>query len=166
MKVKMRMEADPAACAIDRNMDEAARIMRERGTLAVYVVDGGHLAGVVRDRDVALAVHGWLVPLHRLAVRDSMGPALCSVQSDDSLEAAEALMRRHGLRELPVVDPRGALVGSLEARDVVSAPRAGAAAAPLHAVPPIVAYARQQALDLAALTEAEATRDLFELLHR
>jgi CBS domain-containing membrane protein len=57
-----------------------------------------------------------------LAVRDLMTPAGPSLRSDETVEAALALILRHRRRHLTVVDGDGDLVGLVSLRDLVAGP--------------------------------------------
>lgn len=99
---------------------EAARLMAEEGVGALPVVWQDKVTGIVTDRDIALAV---------LAGDQDPGDAvvgdLCRVDAPTCvhetapLGIAAALMRRHAVRRLPVVDEDDRLVGILTSDDVL-----------------------------------------------
>jgi acetoin utilization protein AcuB len=55
----------------------------------------------------------------RPQIQDHMTSALVVIEPDKTLNEAAALMRRHGVRHLPVVDKKGKLVGIVSQRDVL-----------------------------------------------
>lgn len=58
------------------------------------------------------------VPLSR-QIQSFMTKALVVVDPDQTLNQAAALMRRHKVRHLPVVDAKGKLVGIVSQRDIL-----------------------------------------------
>jgi CBS domain-containing protein len=60
-----------------------------------------------------------------MTVASAMSRRIFTVGYDDSLAAAEGIMRRHSLRRLPVVDRQGRLVGVLSISDIAVNARLG-----------------------------------------
>jgi acetoin utilization protein AcuB len=56
-----------------------------------------------------------------MLVRNRMSTPPITVRADTSFQQALALMQEHGVRRLPVVDERGALIGIVAQRDVLIA---------------------------------------------
>jgi CBS domain-containing protein len=56
-----------------------------------------------------------------MLVRSRMSSPPITVRADTSFQQALALMQEHGVRRLPVVDERGALIGIVAQRDVLIA---------------------------------------------
>ena len=99
----------------DETLEVAAQRMETEGVGLLVVVDEGRPSGVLTDRDVALHVLAPDGPL----VGDAMGPKPWTVRTDAPLSDAVALMSRHGVRRLPVVDADGHSLGIIAADDVV-----------------------------------------------
>ncbi len=59
------------------------------------------------------------VSLDDVTVRDTMSDQLITADEDDDLLSTLMKMREKGVRRLPVVDAKGALVGILTADDVI-----------------------------------------------
>ena len=100
----------------------AAQLMREFhvGTLVVVDERDGRVpAGIITDRDVAVAVVAKGLDPDQLCVEDVMGPDLVSAKQTDGVSQTIELMHAKGVRRLPVVDERGALVGIVSADDFV-----------------------------------------------
>ena len=76
-------------------------------------------AGIITDRDVAVAVVAKGLDPDQLRVEDVMGPDLVSAKQTDGVSQTIELMHAKGVRRLPVVDERGALVGIVSADDFV-----------------------------------------------
>jgi len=115
---------DPAT-----TVQHAAHELAARGFTALPVVDGaGELCGIVTEADVIRGVrHDARSP--RLAaemaaaaprsVREVMTTDVVTVTPWTDTADVVALMHARGFRAVPVVEPRGALVGILSRRDVV-----------------------------------------------
>ena len=113
-----------AVACIDNTADlsAAAQMMRERhvGFLIVYRA-GDELRrpiGVLTDRDIVIEVLAKQVAADALTVEDVMTRQ--PVIANEGEELADVLqgMRMAGIRRVPVVDARGALLGVLAIDDV------------------------------------------------
>jgi CBS domain-containing protein len=83
------------------------------------VLDGRRLTGIITADDLTLlAAEPSLVPLTNAV--DLMRPPV-SVRPQDNLQAALEAMVANGIREIPVTDDAGNLVGWLEDRAIASA---------------------------------------------
>jgi CBS domain-containing protein len=107
------------------SVDEAARLMRERHVGCLVVVEQGESgrlpAGVITDRDIVMAVVARDVDAKTVRVSDVMSPSVVSVSEKDTLFDVLSLMRRRGVRRLPVTGAHGVLAGVLSLDDVVGA---------------------------------------------
>ena len=109
----------------------AARLMREHhiGYLVVVAAEpqggaGGAVTkpiGVLTDRDIVVAVVAKEADPRALTAGDIMNMQPAVVLEGDSLDNAVQLMRRQGIRRLPVVGGTGELVGVLSLDDVIDA---------------------------------------------
>ena len=105
----------------DADVVEAARLMRDHDTGALFVVADGRLAGVITDRDIV--VRSVADELMRSArVRDIMSVEVVTAFGDQTVEEAKELIAEHGITRLPVVDrehqPLGILsLASLENKE-------------------------------------------------
>ncbi|MHC4938974.1 MAG: CBS domain-containing protein [Planctomycetota bacterium] len=120
MKVKKVMQEEVASCSLDSPITEAARIMWEHDCGFVPVVEEGKLAGLVTDRDIAIAGLMTGLPLGLVRVREVMTDEVASCDPDDELTEAHAIMRENQVRRLPVVDEEFHLVGVLSLNDLVN----------------------------------------------
>ncbi len=111
-----------------REMDEltlAARLMRERhiGYLVVVkpnLLDGTFTpVGVITDRDIVVAVVAKEADPRALKVGDVMTRQPAVVDEGSSVSTALQLMRKIGVRRLPVIGRAGMLVGVLSLDDVL-----------------------------------------------
>ena len=102
---------------------EVLILCRKAGSRRIHpVVDAsGHLLGVVGSEELAiLASSPELAPV--TTASDLMRPAI-SVRTDDDIGTAVEKMLRCGVRELPVTDAGGRLLGLIDDNDVSSAYR-------------------------------------------
>jgi CBS domain-containing protein len=111
-------------CARD-DLVAAAELMRERhvGYLVVVEPDSADNSqrpvGVLTDRDIVVTVVARQTDPRTLRVGDVMTEKPMVAAESDSIDKALAVMRRIGVRRLPVVGSRGQLVGVLSLDDVI-----------------------------------------------
>jgi len=90
---------------------EAVLIFRDADCGAVPVLEDGKPAGILTDRDVALALAGYGERLPGLPVTEIMSKGIVSVAPDDSLETVVERFGGEGVRRLLVMDAKGDLLG-------------------------------------------------------
>lgn len=102
---------------------ETAKLMRRQhvGDLLVVEQRGNETVpvGIVTDRDLVIEVLAQDLDPDTVTVGDLMSFELVTAQEDDELWETLNRMRSQGIRRLPVVNPRGGLVGILTADDVL-----------------------------------------------
>ena len=102
----------------DASVYEAIRLMADRDTGAVLVMQESALVGIFTERDYARKVilHGKLSK--DLKVRDVMTSSLITVTPQHTISECISLMTKHHIRHLPVV-ASGTVVGLISVRDVM-----------------------------------------------
>jgi len=104
---------------------EAANTMRRQQVGALVVTEQRDNLpspiGIVTDRDIVVAVIAAGVNPQSLAVCEVMARSLATCGERDELFDVIELMRKRGIRRLPVVDAAGALIGMITADDIVGA---------------------------------------------
>jgi CBS domain-containing protein len=103
-------------------VDAAVRMREEHvGDLIVVEQRGSVRApvGILTDRDIVVGVVAKGVQADKLTVGDVMTRDLLTVREDNGVEFALKEMRRCGVRRVPVVGPRGELVGVVSIDDVM-----------------------------------------------
>jgi CBS domain-containing protein len=119
MRIEERMTKDVKCCAVQDSLAAAARILWEHDFGCAPVIDeGGHLHGMLTDRDICMAAYISGRGLHDLKVADIMTRNVASVRPQESLRDAELLMRARGVRRLPVVDDQRRVIGLLSCNDL------------------------------------------------
>lgn len=107
----------------DAGIVDAALQMREShvGDLVVTETRSGRECpiGIVTDRDIVIEVVAAKAAPDSLKVADIMSRDVVTVHEDNGVEFALREMRRKGMRRLPVVDGKRALIGILTVDDVL-----------------------------------------------
>jgi CBS domain-containing protein len=104
-------------------LTDAARLMREHHVGSLVVVDesgkGRVPVGMLTDRDIVVAVVAREVDPRTLTAGEVMSGELATVRAEDSAESALRLMRRRGIRRVPVVSETGTLTGIVTLDDLL-----------------------------------------------
>jgi CBS domain-containing protein len=122
--VREHMQAPPVVVAGELAVGDVVARMTEARVSAAVVLDGEQrIAGILTEQDVTRRIAGRAVadqPISALMTR----PAL-TIRVDQPLYQAIGVMRRLGLRHMPVVDAAGALAGMLYLHDALAVANAG-----------------------------------------
>jgi CBS domain-containing protein len=100
-----------------QSLAEAAEVMKGEDVGSVPVVEEGRLAGIVTDRDIVTRAVAERRDPQTVKVAEVASRELLTVEPEQDLDEALALMARHQVRRLPVVE-EGRLVGMLAQADV------------------------------------------------
>ena len=92
--------------------------MAERHVGALVVVADQRPIGIITDRDLTLRVLAHAHDAHT-PVGNVMSPRPFVVHEHDRVDQALYLMRRSGVRRLPIVDDHGKLVGLVSLDDLL-----------------------------------------------
>ena len=104
----------------DTTLREAAMRMESRIVGALFVIDEDEQAvGIVTDRDIAHEALRHGRDPATATVGEIMSAPLVTLNESGTLADASRMMRKHFVRRLPVVDDEGALLGLLEADDLI-----------------------------------------------
>ena len=120
-KVRDVMTRNPITLSQDTNIVEAAKCMSEKDIGDVVVTNGGGLCGIVTDRDIVVRAIAQSRDPASTRLGDVCTKQLVTVRSDDEVEVAIDLMRKHAIRRLPVVDDGRAVVGIVSLGDLAAA---------------------------------------------
>jgi CBS domain-containing protein len=105
------------------SLTDAARLMREHHVGSLVVVDesgqGRVPVGMLTDRDIVVEVVAGEVDPRMLTAGEVMSGELATVRAGDSAESALRLMRRRGIRRVPVVSETGTLIGIVTLDDLL-----------------------------------------------
>ncbi|REJ75742.1 MAG: CBS domain-containing protein [Acidobacteria bacterium] len=89
----------------------------------VPVVEDEMVAGVITDRDIAIAAGGRHLPASQIRVSEVSTREAVTCLASDEVEKALKKMKKHRIRRLAVVDRDGALEGVVSIADVLFASR-------------------------------------------
>jgi len=103
---------------LDQRVTDAARAMRDQGVGCLVVTRDRHPIGILTDRDLAIRVVAEGKDASKLLVSDVVTYDPIVLSTTDGIETAAALMRKHGVRRLPIVDATGQLAGLVTADDL------------------------------------------------
>jgi CBS domain-containing protein len=117
-RVRKTMTENPRVAGRDLLVTEAAAIMRTEDVGSLPVVENDRLVGVLTDRDIVVRVVAEGRDACATSVGEILSNDLVTVTPEQSLDEALALMARHQVRRLPVVEEDGRLVGVVAQADV------------------------------------------------
>jgi acetoin utilization protein AcuB len=109
---------------------KASKIMKQKGIQYLPVLSKGRLVGIVSDRDLkeatpskatTLDIHEMYYLLDKVTVKSLMPKHLYTIAPGDTVEKAAAVMLKHHISALPVVDDKGALAGIITKGDIFRA---------------------------------------------
>jgi CBS domain-containing protein len=111
------MTASVSSVSPSQSLADAAEVMKGEDVGSVPVVEEGHLAGIVTDRDIVTRAVAERRNPQAVRVEEIASHDLVTVEPERDLDEALALMARHKVRRLPVLE-EGRLVGMLAQADI------------------------------------------------
>ena len=105
-------------CTPDDTLETAAKLLHAHRIGAMPVCQMTRMVGIVSERDLVRTFATQTGDLRNMRVRDVMTTRVISCGPDDSMQAAQDLMRKNRFRHLPVVEG-GRLAGIVSIGDVV-----------------------------------------------
>ena len=130
MPVKDWMSKDLVTVEADTSIMKASRIMKQNEIQHLPILSKGRLVGIVSDRDLkeatpskatTLDIHEMYYLLDKVTVKSLMPKDLHTIAPGDTVEKAAAVMLKHHISALPVVDDKGALAGIITKGDIFRA---------------------------------------------
>ena len=113
------MFVKPRTVKVGDSVLDAAKLMKGEETGIAPIVEDGRLIGVVTDHDITIRVVAEGRDPRATKVEDVASRNVVTVDPDQELDEALALMAQHDVRRLPVVDEDGTLVGVVAHADVL-----------------------------------------------
>lgn len=98
--------------------------MRRQDIGSVPVGDNDRLVGMVTDRDICCRGLGKGRNAAKLTARDVMSKPIVCCKSDQDVTSALRIMRKAGVRRLPVIDRNKRMVGMLGLGDIFAKAKA------------------------------------------
>lgn len=118
MQVRNVMRRDVVTAGPMVPLVEAARRMRDRDVNSIAVVEAGVLVGMLSDRDIVVrGLSDGMEPNHA-TVRDVMSSGVLWIHPEASVEEAHRIMHQNRIKQLPVLDTHGRVVGLVGLDDV------------------------------------------------
>ena len=115
--VRDAMTASVSSVGPSQSLADAAQLMKGEDVGSVPVVEEGRLAGIVTDRDIVTRAVAEQRDPQAVTVEEIASQELVTIEPEQDLDEALALMARHKVRRLPVLE-EGRLVGMLAQADV------------------------------------------------
>lgn len=109
-----------ATIDMQETLRAAAERMVEDNTGCLVVTERGRVRGIVTDRDIALRTMREKLDPGSVRLTDFVEAGLVVVNANRPVRLALMLMRKYGVRRLPVLDDRAALVGIVTWDDAVT----------------------------------------------
>lgn len=107
----------------DMPLGAAAKLMREHHVGSLVVVEEHDRSrvpvGIITDRDIVVEVIAADLDHRALTVGEIMGSELITAREQDNMLDTLQVMRRRGVRRMPVVDSAGVLVGVVTIDDLL-----------------------------------------------
>jgi len=111
------MTVEPRSVESGRSLAEAAQLMKSEDVGSLPVVDDGRLVAMLTDRDIVVRAVAEGVDANATVVGDIASREPVTVGPEQALDEALAVMARHQVRRLPVVE-QDRLVGIVAQADV------------------------------------------------
>jgi CBS domain-containing protein len=94
--------------------------MKSKGRGAVLIEEDGALVGIFTERDLLNRIDYSDALWSHVVVRDVMTPHPMVIRPDDSLSEALRRLTQGHRRHLPILDPRGKVLGLISIRDILT----------------------------------------------
>jgi acetoin utilization protein AcuB len=130
MPVQDWMSKDLITIDEDTSIMKASKVMKQNDIQHLPVMSQGRLTGIISDRDLkeatpskatTLDIHEMYYLLDKVVVKSLMSKTLITIAPGDTVEKAAAIMLKHHVSALPVVDASGALAGIITKGDIFRA---------------------------------------------
>ena len=121
MKVRDIMTKQVVSCQTSADLATAARLMLQGGFGTIPVIDAhGRVAGVLTDRDIAMAAGTRQRNASHISVHEAMTSRVRSCLAGDEVSVALTQMEEAHVRRLPVLDDASHLAGILSIDDIAA----------------------------------------------
>ena len=130
MHVRYWMSKDVITVEEDLSLMKASQLLKEHSIKHLPVVKNGRLAGIVSDRDLkeaqpskatSLDIHELCYLLDQMKIKNVMSTKLYTINPEEVVEKAAAVMLENDISALPVVNKKGELEGIITKGDLFRA---------------------------------------------
>jgi CBS domain-containing protein len=118
MRVSDAMTPSPASCEPTTPLRLVAQLMSDHQCAAIPVTESGKLVGIITDRDITCRAVALRDDAATLPARACMSRPVITIEIEDTLEDAAALMEENAIHHLPVIGGDGVLIGMLAQSDI------------------------------------------------
>ncbi len=119
MRAEQLMSKPIVKCHVNDTLDAAAQLMWDHDCGAVVVVrSDGRLAGMLTDRDLAMATHFQAKPLHEILVNTAMAQHPIAAFANQKISEVEQLMAKHQVHRIPIIDDEHRPIGVISMTDL------------------------------------------------
>lgn len=119
--VKDIMQKDVKTVENNTVLKDVISIMTKYDKDAIFVVQSGKPTGIITTRDLVVRAMEAEVPIRTIIARMVYTNPLVVIDQGASLKEAAELMKHWNIKHLPAVDKNGALVGLIDAMQIVQA---------------------------------------------
>jgi CBS domain-containing protein len=117
--IRKLMFVKPRTVKVGDSVVDAAKLMKGEETGIAPIVEDGRLIGVVTDHDITVRVVAEGRDPCTTRVEEVASCDVVSIDPEQTLAEALAVMAHHDVKHLPVVEEDGTLVGVVAHADVV-----------------------------------------------
>ncbi len=110
---------DPLTVRPDESLRDAVALMKRHNISGLPVVEGGRPVGILTSRDIRFETNLDQPVARAMTPQERLVTVPATVKADD----ARALLHKHRIEKLLVVDEKGALAGLITVRDLFQAER-------------------------------------------
>jgi predicted transcriptional regulator len=118
-QIRKLMFVKPRTVKVGDSVVEAAKLMKGEETAMAPIVEDGRLVGVITDHDISVRVVAEGRDPQTTKVEDVASRDLVTIDADQGLDEALAVMEQYEVRRLPVIEEDGTLVGIVAHADVL-----------------------------------------------
>jgi CBS domain-containing protein len=119
--IKDVMTPDPVCVDPHDSAADAAKRMRDVDSGAILVAEGGHLKGLLTDRDIVVRAIAEGRDPAQVEVQEICSSDIQALTPDDDVDRAVRLMRERHVRRIPVVEDGDHPVGIVSIGDLALA---------------------------------------------
>ncbi|MCW3999546.1 MAG: CBS domain-containing protein [Candidatus Bathyarchaeota archaeon] len=117
--VKDIMQKDVKTVENNTVLKDVINLMTKYDKDAIFVVQSGKPTGIITTRDLVVRAMEAEVPIRTIIARMVYTNPLVVIDQGASLKEAAELMKHWNIKHLPAVDKNGALVGLVDAMQIV-----------------------------------------------
>lgn len=103
----------------DSTVVKAASLMKKYNIGSVIALDNGKAVGILTERDIVRNVIAEFKNPNKIKIREAMSRPLRVITPEVTLEDAAKVMKKFGVRRLPVINENGELVGIITENDIM-----------------------------------------------